>query len=135
MMDFFGVNFVAIAISTIAGMAIGAFWYGALAKPWMKAANLTEEQIEDKPSLYGFAALAQIGIAIMMAGLIGHLGDHTLKLGLVTGFFVWLGFCMPTHLVNHRFQFRSWNLTFIDTGFWLIVFCLHGAIIGALGVE
>lgn len=133
-MDFSGVNFIAIALAVVAGMATGAVWYGVFAKAWMRAAGLNESDIEQKPSLYLVAAVCQIVIAYLLAGLVGHLGSHSLSGGMITAFFCWLGFCLAPMAVNHRFQGRGWDLTMIDGGYWLAVFLLQGAIIGWMGV-
>ncbi|MBL4891271.1 MAG: DUF1761 domain-containing protein [Rhizobiaceae bacterium] len=129
-MDFAGINFLAIAVAVVASMIIGAAWYGGLSKPWIKAANINEDDLEQKPSLYIIAAICQIIIAFFLAGIIGHLAIDSLWTGAVTAFFCWLGFVVPTMTVNHRFQGARWSLTIIDSGFWLLVFVAQGAIIG-----
>lgn len=133
-MEFVGPNYLAIGVAVVASMIIGAIWYGVLAKPWMKAAGVGDDELEQKPSLYIVAALCQIIMAWMMSGIIGHLGMVTLGGGLLAAFFCWLGFAATTMTVNHRFQGRGWDLTIIDGGHWLVVMLAQGAIIGALGV-
>jgi Protein of unknown function (DUF1761) len=54
--------------------------------------------------------------------------------GVVTGFFVWLGFVITTMGVNHAFGGAKPMLTFIDGGYWLAVLLMQGAVIGAFGV-
>ena len=132
-MDFSGINYLAIGLAVVASMITGAVWYGVFSKPWMRAAGLTASDIEQKPSLYIIAVICQIVIAYLLAGLIGHLGSHTLASGIVTAFFCWLGFCLAPMVVNHRFQGNGWDLTLIDGGHWLAVFILQGAIIGWMG--
>ena len=133
-MELAGVNYIAIASATIAGMVAGAIWYGVFAKQWMKAVGLQEKDIEQKPSIYIVAAIAQLIIAYMLAGVIGHLGTTSLSGGVITAVFCWFGFTITTMAVNHRFQGRGWDLTIIDGGYWLAVFALQGAIIGWFGV-
>ena len=129
-MDFAGINLVAITAAAFASMIIGAVWYGGLAKPWMRAANINENDLDQSPKLYVIAAICQIIIAFFMAGIIGHLAIDTPWAGAVTAFFCWLGFVAPTMTINHRFQGEKWSLTFINAGFWLLVFVAQGAIIG-----
>lgn len=132
-MEFAGINYIAILLAGVASMAVGAAWYGALAKPWMKAVGLKEEDIVQEPKLYVIAAICQFIIAFFLAGVVGHLDIYTLVGGIVTAFFCWFGFVVPTMVVNHRFQGAVWNLTLIDAGHWLCVFLLQGAIIGWMG--
>ena len=134
-MVFAGINYLAVLIAALVGMAAGAAWYGVLAKPWMKAANLTGEDIStNNTSKYAVALLAQFVIAYLLAGLIGHLDTLSLSGGIITAIFCWIGFCLAPMAVNHRFQNSGWELTAIDSGYWLIVFVLQGAIIGWMGV-
>ncbi len=133
-MDFSGINYLSVLPAAIAGMITGAIWYGVFAKPWMKAVGFTEDDVQQKPSLYIVAVIAQLVIAYLMAGLIGHLGNYSLTGGVITAFFCWIGFCLAPMAVNHRFQNKGWDLTIIDGGYWLVVFLLQGAIIGWMGV-
>ncbi|MEM9280080.1 MAG: DUF1761 domain-containing protein [Pseudomonadota bacterium] len=133
-MVFSGINYLAIPLAAIAGMITGAIWYGVFAKQWMKAVGFTEEDVQQKASLYIVAVIAQVVIAYMMAGIIGHLGEVTVASGVISAAFCWLGFCVAPMAVNHRFQDKGWDLTLIDGGFWLVVFLLQGAIIGWMGV-
>lgn len=136
---FSGVNWIAIAIAVVASMAIGAAWYSTLAKPWIAANGFSDEQIKsveanDTPIIYVFAVICHLVMAWVLSGVIFHAGEMTLGNGLLTGFLVWLGFVVTTMTVNHRFQFKPWSLTAIDSGHYLVVLLVQGAIIGWFGV-
>ncbi len=73
-------------------------------------------------------------MALMLAGLMGHLGYVTIKGGVISGFFVWVGFVITTMGVNHAFGGAKPMLTLIDGGHWLAVLLVMGAVIGAFGV-
>ncbi len=133
-MEFAGLNIFAVGTALIASMVIGAIWYGIFAKLWMAAAGITPDELDQKPSLYAIAALCQLIMAFMLAGLIGHLDLVSLRGGILTGAFCWLGFVVTSITVNHRFQNASWSLTLINSGHWLVVLVAQGAIIGAIGV-
>ena len=108
-----------------------------LAKPWMHAVGKTEA---DRPQggaqvlLFAIAIVALFVMALMLAGLMGHIGDITVRGGVVSGFFVWLGFVITTMGVNHAFGGAKPMLTLIDGGYWLAVLLIQGAVIGAFGV-
>ena len=78
--------------------------------------------------------IAELIMAWMLAGVLGHLGALTLTGGVVAALFVWFGFIATTIAVNERYQGYGWDLTFINAGHWLGVAILMGAIIGWWGV-
>jgi hypothetical protein len=138
-MQFAGTNHWAIMLATAASFMFGAVWYGTLAKPWMAAVGKTEAEIKasgQAPVLYLVAIIAQLVMAWVLAGLIGHLGPGrvTLRNGVISGAFAWLGFVATTLAVNHGFQGAKRSLTVIDGGHWLGVLLIQGAIIGAMGI-
>jgi len=124
------VNYIAILVAAVAGFAFGAVWYMALAKPWMATAGLTEQP---KPAPFLIAFAAQLVMAWMLAGALGHLGDVSVVAGLITAALIWVGFVATTMIVNHRFQGAKWSLTFIDGGHWLGVLLVMGVVLGLFG--
>ena len=136
-MDFGGMNYLAVLAAGVAGFVFGALYYTALAKPWMAALGKTEEEIKANmsPVPYVIAGIAQLLIAFMLACVIGHLGTDmtTVRNGLITAFFIWLGFILTTMAVNHAFQGAKRSLTLIDSGHWLGVLLIQGLVIGLFG--
>jgi hypothetical protein len=136
-MSFSGVNYLAVIIATLAGFGLGTVWYTVLAKPWMRAVGKSEA---DRPQsgaqilLFATAIVALFVMALMLAGLMAHIGDITVRGGVVSGLFVWLGFVITTMGVNHAFGGAKPMLTLIDGGYWLAVLLIQGAVIGAFGV-
>ena len=131
-MDFAGVSTLGILVATAAGFVIGAAYYGLLAEPWMKAARIDPKHTKLSPTLFIVSVVCELVIAFMLAGVIGHLGagQGTPLNGLISGFFIWLGFVATTLAVNHRYQGYGWNLTLIDGLHWLLVLLAMGTIIG-----
>ncbi len=140
-MAFAGLNYWAIVVAAAASFLFGGVWYGVLAKPWMAALGKTEAEIKSAgrpmPLLFGITIVAQLIMAWVLAGLIGHLGagQVTLRTGLISGAFVWLGFVATALAVNHGYQGNKWSLTVIDGGHWLGVLLIQGAAIGLIGVR
>ena len=141
-MAFAGVNYLAIVLAAVASFLFGGIWYGLLSKHWLAAVGKTVEQIKGPgaPSPvvpFAITILAQLIMAWVLAGVIGHLGPGqvTLRNGLISAGFVWLGFVMTTLAVNHAFQGAKRELTLIDGGHWLGVLLIQGLIIGAMGVQ
>ena len=86
------------------------------------------------PFIYAFAA--NVIIAWMLAGVLGHLGpgEVTVKNGVISAVFLWFGFILTTMVVNFNFSGRDKRVLLIDVGNWLIVLVVMGAVIGAIGV-
>jgi hypothetical protein len=135
-MTFAGINYLAVIIAAIVGFAAGAAWYMALGKPWMEAHGFTQESMKANQSPVPFiiAFVANLVMAWMLAGIIGHLGTVTLKNGVISGALIWFGFVLTTIAVNYSFGKRSMKLLAIDAGHWLAVLALQGAVIGLMGV-
>lgn len=136
-MAFGGTNYLAITVAAVAGFLFGAFWYNIFSKPWIAAVARTNAEIKEdqSPLSFAIAFIALFVMAVVLAGIMGHLGPGqvTLRNGVVSAAFCWLGFVITTLLVNHTFQRRPFLLTLIDGGHWLGVLLLQGAIIGLFG--
>jgi hypothetical protein len=138
-MQFAGMNPWAIVVAAIASFVFGAVWYGTLANTWMAAVGKTEADIKNAGSpipLYAMTLVALFVMAWVLAGMIGHLGPGqvTLRNGIISGAFAWVGFVATALVVNHGFQGAPRKLTLIDGGHWLGVLLIQGAVIGAMGV-
>lgn len=138
-MAFSGINYIAVIIATLAGFGLGAVWYMVLGRAWMRALGKTEDEISRdqgaaKALPFIIALVALFVMALMLAGLMGHLGDVSVRGGVISGFFVWIGFVITTMGVNHAFNGASPKLTLIDGGHWLAVLLIMGAVIGAFGI-
>lgn len=137
-MTFSGINYVAVIIATLAGFGLGAVWYMVLGGAWMHALGKTRDELRPEGSArvlpFVIALVALFVMALMLAGLMGHLGDVTIRGGVISGLFVWVGFVITTIGVNHAFSGAKPMLTLIDGGHWLAVLLVQGAVIGAFGV-
>ena len=133
-MSFGGANYIAILVAAVAAYLAGAIYYGWLGKTWMKAARIDPAEAKMSLPLMITGFVCELVMAWVMAGVIGHFGDVTIRSGLISAALLWLGFMATTLTVNQRYQGFGWNLTIIDGVHWLIVALLMGGIIGAFGV-
>ena len=134
------INYLAVSVAGLAGWLVGAVWYGVLGKQWMAALGWTEADVAgpDGKRHMPMAAmvLALIGnliMALMLAGIIGHLGVPSIRSGAISGAFVWFGFVITTMTVNNAFEKQKPMLTVIDGGHWLAVMIAEGIVIGYFG--
>ncbi|MEX2453934.1 MAG: DUF1761 domain-containing protein [Rhodospirillaceae bacterium] len=136
-MAFGGTSYLAILVAAVAGFAFGGVYYAVLGRRWMAALGKTQAELGQGGKIAPFvvAAVAQLVIAFVLAGAIGHLGPGqvTVRNGLVSGAILWAGLVMTTMAVNHRFQGSKLSLTAIDGGHWLGVLLVQGLIIGLIG--
>jgi hypothetical protein len=134
-MTFAGINYLAVAVAAVVGYAAGALWYWALGKPWQAAHGFTPQSMKEQsaaPFVIGF--IADVAMSWMLAGVLGHLGQVTIRNGVISAAFLWFGFVLTTMAVNYSFGRRPLKLLAIDAGHWLLVLVLLGAVLGAFGV-
>jgi len=133
--------YLAILVAAVVAWLAGAVWYMGFGNTWMAALGTTPEEMAAArkqpraflPFLYAF--VAELVMAWVLAGLLLHLAPAipvTVKNGAVSGAFCWIGFVIPSMLVNNSFARRDWRLLWIDGGHWLLVLLLMGAILGAM---
>ena len=121
---------ISIVAAAMAAFVVGAIYYGAFAKSWMKAAQIHEDDAHMSVMLFVISFICALVISAVMAFSLSALEALSLTGGLMWGVIFWLGFCATTLIVNHRYQRKSISLTLIDGGHWLLVFLTIGAING-----
>jgi hypothetical protein len=133
-MSFQAVPWWAILASAVLAWLFGAAYYGALAKPWLRAVGVPMEAMKRSGAAaalpFVLSFLAELLMAYVLAGLIGHVGATNLRGGVISGAIVWAGFVATTIAVNNAYPGRRWMLTVIDAGHWLGVLVIMGAVIG-----
>lgn len=133
-MMFSGINYLAVVIAAAVGFAAGAVWYRVFGTAWMTALGRSAAELKPKPGPFVIAGIAQLLMAYMLAGVLGHMGSVNMQNGIVGAAFIWLGFVATTIVVSDSFQGAKPALSVIDAGHWLVVLVLMGAVIGLFGV-
>ena len=141
-MTFAGINYLAIVVAAMAAWLAGAAYYMSLSKLYVEALGKAPEQMAaDRTKPWAFlpfvyAFVANVIMAWMLGGVFGHLGPGqvTLRNGVISAAFLRFGFVLTTMTVNYSFAGRDRRLLLIDTGNWLIVLVVIGAVIGGLGI-
>jgi Protein of unknown function (DUF1761) len=127
------INYFAVVIAAITRFLVGWGWYTAFGKIWQDALGKKAEDCKPTPLPFIVAAVGCLLMAWMLAGLMGHLADVTVRGGVIGAFFVWVGFVLTTTATNEAFHGTKPIVTAIDAGHWLAVLVVMGAIIGAFG--
>ena len=141
-MPFLGVNFLAILIAAVAAWIFGGIYYTALSKPWLAAQGKSLEQCKAEQAAKSGAAKAapfilvivgEFIMALVIYGILVHLNMFTVRAGIISGAFCWLGFVLPTVTANNAFCGRKPMLTVLDGAAWLGALVIIGAVLGGMG--
>ena len=138
----YDINYWAILVSAIAFFMIGAIWYNDIlfGKAWRSSMGKTDEEFEEdrtKTNMSKSFGLMFLG-SLLMAFITAYLVDlisvayptaSNIKLGLMTGFWVWLGYIASYVLTAISFEGKSWKYYFINTGYWLVGVLIMGVIL------
>ena len=141
-MQYPNANFLAIAIAAAAAWIFGAAYYGALGKAWVAALGTSMDALKAqnagksaaaKASPFLLSFIAELIMAYVLYGLLVHINIWTVRAGIISGVICWFGFVLTTIATNNAYSGRKVMLTVIDSGHWLGVLAIMGAIIGGLG--
>ena len=78
-MQFAGISYLAVLAAGIGGFLTGAVWYTVLGKLWLAALGKSESEVKPTPGPFIVAAIGQLVMAFMFAGIVGHLGEITVE--------------------------------------------------------
>lgn len=123
-MNTISINYLAVIVSGILAMPIGALWYGPLfSKSWMKEVGLTEDDLKkdfNPGKTYGLAVVGHILMALILAYLLALTGSATMMQGFQVGISAWFGFVFLTMFINGLFERRSPKLLMINSAYQLV---------------
>jgi hypothetical protein len=136
------VNYLAILVCVVISMVLGFVWYsrGFLGKAWMKEAGLTDARMKESGRSMSLAMGLTLVGSLLMAWILAHAIVYAqayltttppTMVGIVTGFFSWLGFMVPLGLNNYSYELKSWKYFAITMGYLLILLLIEGAVLGA----
>jgi hypothetical protein len=130
-----GSAIISILAAGVAGWIFGAVWYGVLSKPYQRALGLNPDDCKDKkmPLLPMVAAfVAAVVMSAVLYQLLTNLGVLGTWPSMVAGFTVGVGFVLTSLLVNNMFQQKSFALTVIDGGHWVLALVIEAVVISLL---
>ncbi len=132
-MDFSNIHWLAVAIAAVAAFLLGFVWYlpAVFGKAWMKANNLTEEQLKNgnMGKVFGWAFALTLVTAVFLCALM-----HSTTVGWVDGAkmgaLIGFGFAATSVGVGQAFERKPMYLWLIDGGYFVVNFAIMGAVIG-----
>jgi hypothetical protein len=130
-----GINYLAVLVSAVAYMIIGALWYSPIlfGNAWMKGIGKTKEEITAQSAAWKYiwalamSFIAAYGIARIMLWTGGNSITDALLIAILAG----ICFILTTFTVNDNFEGRPMGLSFINVFYHVVGFIVMGIIIGA----
>ena len=115
------INLLPVVAAGILNMIIGMLWYSpyVFGKLWVKSMNKTEDEMKQgaNPLVYVFSTIGSLLFAYIFAHIVKFAGLHTAAQGAATGFWVWLGFVIPTVLMVYLYEGRP------KIPYFIYIFC------------
>ena len=132
MLDFAGLNWLAILVATIVAFVIGGLWYGPIfGQAWLKALGKTEEELQPSPTPFIISFFSALLTCVVLAALIGSLGITTLSGGLLIGAITGVGFIATAMASDSAFCGWGVNLFAIQSGYRVLYSIVMGGILAA----
>ena len=128
-----GVNWIAVAVATVALEILGFVWYAVVFKnAWTAAGGGAQTNGLSQGGAYGLGVLNTVIIMIGLAWLLARLGRSGLMASVGGALAAWLFFDFTTMAVDFLYQGQSAALVQINMGMQLVSYLLAGVIFGLL---
>jgi hypothetical protein len=125
------INWLAVLLAALSAFVIGGLWYSLLfAKPWQRAAGVTDEQLKSG-AVRIFVGSFLIAV-VMAASLAAFIGKGGAVFGLLAGLAAGITWVAAAVGINYLFERRSVRLFLINAGYNVLSFGMMGLIIGAM---
>ncbi len=137
------VNYLAVVVAGIVSMGLGFLWYSpmVLGKAWMKEKGYTQESLKKAQKEMGSLYAVSFVVSLITAYVLSHVMTMSenffhyplLSTGLMSGFWMWLGFMMPVQITATIFSDKkNWKLFGIDTGYQLVSILAMGVVLAII---
>jgi hypothetical protein len=126
---------IAILGAGVAGWLFGAVWYTTLGAAWQRAQGLNPDDCKGKPmpkTPLVVALLAALVMSAVLYQLLTNLGVMGVGPSAIAGLIIGVGFLATSTLVNNLFQQKSFMLTVIDGGHWVLVVAVEAVVLSLL---
>ena len=135
MIDFNGLNYLAIIVAWIISVVLGSFWYSpaGFGKVWSKLSGVDMMKTPKNESTRAiivviFSSLLQ---AFILALMLNSIDVSNIGEGVIASIVLWFGFNALTTIGNTLYQRQSWKFWWLNTSFFLVVMIINGIILSA----
>ena len=127
------INWLAVIVAAVVNMVVGAVWYSRslFGKEWMKLTGRKLEEMGGAGTGYGVAAVGALVQSWILAHFVIYAGSANFWDGLVTGFWLWVGFIAVGIAVGTVFEGRPWKYWQVTAGNMLVVLLINGGILAS----
>ena len=127
------INWLAIIVATVVNMVVGYIWYSPalFAKPWAKLTGRKMNEMGDGSTSYLITTVGAFVQNLILSLVVGWAGVTTAARGAYLGILLWIAFVAVTQGVNTIFAGSRKKLWAINTGYFLVVLIINGAILAA----
>lgn len=133
MIEFEGLNYLAVVVAWLVNCAVGAFWYSpaGFAKQWAKLTGVDIMKIPQKEATNILMSVIVSGLvqALALGLVLNSLGVTKLADGLLAGLVLWLGFVTATTVGVTLYQRRSWSFLWLNSAYFLVVMGINSIIL------
>jgi hypothetical protein len=130
------ISYLAVVVAAVVSYAVGAVWHSPIGFGvyWMKLMGLTKESLRDMPLTPSQAMSIGAVVTLVQAFVLGYfvslLGVVTIDTALQLGFWVWLGFLVPTLANSWLWEGRSLKLFAFNAAYALVSIEIMAIILG-----
>ena len=127
------INIWAVLVATAVNMVVGMVWYSKalFAKDWSKLTGRKMSEMGDGAQGYIITTIGAFVQNFILAYIIGWSGANTAAKGSYVALLSWIAFVAVTQGVNTVFAGTRKKLWAINTGYFLVVLVINGAILAA----
>ena len=128
------VNWLAVAVATVAHQALGALWYGLLFRNvWLRTMGMTPEEIqtEGPGAEMALGVVASLLSALALAVILTFVDDPTLGDGVALGAVTGIGFVTAATFMNGAYEQKAPALSAMFGAYYTLGLMIAGAIVGA----
>lgn len=130
MMNYEGLNYLAVLVMAVSGFVIGGIWYGPIfGKAWMAGRKLRPEDLKSPAVAYTVGFVATFILAHTLALLVNTLNLTSAGDGLVLGLYAGLGIIAMSMAVTYAFNRFSAGIFAIEAGYWIVLCLVMGAVL------
>ena len=130
------INYPAVVASAVSYWVLGALWYSPLlfSRPFIALKGWTPEEVaaiqaSSHAGEIGAALATSLVLAYVLAHFVKFTGAETAGGGMLTGFWLWLGFVATTSLNTVLFEGRPLGLYLINAAYHLVGLLGTGALL------
>lgn len=133
MLDFNGINYLAVLVAWIISMVIGGYWYSpaGFAKQWSKLSgvDMMKTPKAETSRAIKFVALSCLLQSFTLALILNSLDVENVLQGLVASLVIWFGFTALTTIGNTLYQRQSWKFWWLNASYFLVIMVINGIIL------